>query len=150
MAAVEALMPDRLLRTTATVFALALLVHGADHLRRGLELPSRLAIVGGLQFLVGMIAVALVLTGRRLGPAAAIAVGFPSALLFTYGHLVPVGTDPYVGADAAGDVTAFSWITAVFEIGADFAFGLAGALVLRRRGIASASPRALEHRGTLV
>jgi hypothetical protein len=127
MATKEALMTDRLLRTTAIIFALALLVHGADHVRRGLQLPSRVAVVGGLQFLLGMIAVALVLRGHRLGPVAAIAVGLPSVVLFTYGHLVPVGTDPYVGAAAADDVTAFSLITAVFEIGADLAFGLAGA-----------------------
>jgi hypothetical protein len=126
-------MDARALRTTAVVFLSALLVHGADHARRGIEIPSTISIVGGLQFALGVFAVTLVLREHRLGPVAAVAVGFPSALLFVSAHLLPGGNDPYTGSSPAAGVTAFSWFTAVFEIAADIAFGVAGAVLLRRR-----------------
>jgi hypothetical protein len=66
---------DRMLRTTAVAFAVALLVHGADHLRRG------------------------------MGASTAV----------------------------APRVNAFSWFSALFEIGADVAFGLVALQFLRRR-----------------
>jgi heme A synthase len=120
------------LRPAALVFALALVAHGADHVRRDIDVPSRLSVVGGLQFVLGMAAVVLVLRAHRSAPAAAVAVGFGSAAIFIYGHLVPFGTDPYVGSHAADDVTLYSWFTALFEIGADLSFGLAGYLAMRR------------------
>lgn len=133
------------LRLAAPVFAVALLAHGADHLRRGLAFPSVLSVVGGLQIAFGLLVVALVFRGHRLAAPAAVAAGFIGLILFTYGHLIPAGTDPYVGTSAAANVNGYSWFTAAFEMSADFAFGCAGLLALRRgaasRAVDVAVPR---------
>jgi hypothetical protein len=134
-------MNDKVLRYTSGAFLTALLVHGSDHLRRGIDLTSRTAVVGTLQFVAGVVAVALVYRRHRLAPKAAIAVGLPSALLFVVAHLLPpLGpfSDSFTGSPVAPGVTGFSWFAALFEIAADLAFGWAGVVVLRRRGTATA------------
>jgi hypothetical protein len=128
---------DRLLRATAVVFLIALLVHAADHLRRGFDvLTPTVFWAGNLQLTLAVIAVVLVFRGHRWAPAAAIAVGFPSAIGFTAAHLLPqwsTFSDSFTGAHPAPDVTGFSWFAALFEIGADLAFGFAGVHALRTR-----------------
>jgi hypothetical protein len=127
---------DRFLRPAGVVFLVAVLVHGADHLRRGMDVVTTVVLAAGnIQIVLGLVAVALVLRRHRLGPAAAVAMGFPSAVLFVAAHLLPewsAFSDPYVGSPVAPGVTAFSWFTALFEITADLAFGWAGLVALRR------------------
>lgn len=129
-------MDDRILRSTGAFFLAAVLVHGLDHLRRGIDVMTTQVLVGGtVQFVLALVAVTLVLRHHRLAPGAAIAVGFGSAVLFVTAHLLPdwgAFSDAYVGSPAAPGVTAFSWLTALLEIGADVAFGWAGVVVLRR------------------
>ena len=43
-------------------------------------------------------------------------------------------SDPFTGSPVAPKVTALSWATAVFEIGADIAFGVAGVRALKMLG----------------
>jgi hypothetical protein len=79
-----------------------------------------------------------------LAPAAATAVGFASAIGFTAAHVLPhwsTFSDSFTGADVAPGVTAFSWFAALFEIGADLAFGWAGLRTLRVRGYLVSEPR---------
>jgi hypothetical protein len=60
---------------------------------------------------------------------AAIAVGFPSAVGFTAAHVLPHWSsfsDSFTGSRVAPNVTVLSWAAALFEIGADVAFGWAG------------------------
>ena len=139
-------MNDRVLRPAGVVFVAALLVHGLDHLRRGIDVMTTQVFVGGnIQFALAFVAFALVIRRHRLAPVAAIAVGFGSALLFVTAHLLPdwgAFSDAYVGSPAAPNVTAFSWFTALFEIAADIAFGCAGVIALRRR--TTPAPRPLE------
>ena len=146
-------MNDKVLRSTSVVFLVAVLVHGADHLRRGVDVMTTQVLVGGnIQFGLAFVAVTLVIRRHRLAPVAAIAVGFGSAVLFVTAHLVPdwgAFSDSYVGSPTAPGVTAFSWFTAMFEIAADVAFGLAG-LVALRRGTATAARPVDEARRSFV
>ena len=126
---------QRLLRATGIVFAVALLVHGTDHVRRGVgELPPAVFWLGNAQTIGALIALALVFTRHRWAAAAAIVIGFTSAVGFTVVHLLPEWgplSDAFPGAHGHADVTAFSWFAALFEIGADLAFGVAGVLAFR-------------------
>lgn len=126
---------ELLLRRTAVVFLAALLVHGADHVVRGVDVLTTVVLTAGtIQYVLGAIAVLLVFTRHPAAPTLAVLVGFASAIGFTMAHLLPewsAFSDPYVGANVAPGVTWFSWLTALFEIAADLAFGWAG---LRARG----------------
>lgn len=116
----------QLLRMAAIAFAAGYSVHGLDHFRRGLAASPDLVVAAGtVQGAFVLIAVWMALTGRRGAPVAAIVVGFGSALLFTYGHLLPVSLDSFV-AEPHTNVTWFSWVTAAGEIGTGILFGLAG------------------------
>jgi hypothetical protein len=124
-----------LLGATGVVFAAALLVHGADHVRRGVgELAPAVFWLGTAQTVGAVMALILVFTHNRWAAAAAIVIGFTSAIGFTVVHLVPdwgLLSDAFPGAHSHAEVTAFSWFAALFEIGADLAFGTAGVLMLR-------------------
>jgi hypothetical protein len=82
---------NRYLRWAAIAFALGWGVHALDHLRRGMSASPHPIMVGGMiQGVFVVVAIAMVaVTGRRRAPEAAIAVGFSSAVLFTYAHLLP-------------------------------------------------------------
>ena len=51
--------------------------------------PHAIMVGGMIQGVFVVVAIAMALTGRRRAPEAAIAVGFGSAVLFTYAHLLP-------------------------------------------------------------
>ena len=133
-----------LLRVTGVVFAVALLVHGADHARRGIgELSPAVFWLGTAQTVGALTALFLVFTRNRWAPVAAIVVGFASAVGFTVVHVVPDWgplSDAFPGAHGQAEVTAFSWFAALFEIGADVAFGTAGVLMLGAGPMASRGP----------
>ncbi len=125
---------DRL-SLTAVVFAVAVTVHGTDHLRRGVDATSGVVLgAGATQFVIAALAVVLVFRRHRLAPAVAVAVGMASAVGFAAAHLLPHWSgfsDPFTGHTVAPHVNAYSWSTALFEIAADVAFGVAGLQVLR-------------------
>ncbi|MGW5311233.1 hypothetical protein ACWEVD_23360 [Nocardia thailandica] len=119
------------LRWTTVVFAVALGVHGADHLRRGMSVVSMLVMtLGTIQMLAAVVTIVLVFTGHRWAPVAAATVGFVSAAGFTVVHLLPDWfgplSDSFVAAPPSAKVTGFSWFAALFEIAADLAIGVAG------------------------
>ena len=130
-------MSERFLRTTAVVFAIALLVHGADHLRRGVGVITDVVLgAGTAQAVVGAAVVVLVFRRHRLAPGLAAGVGIASAVGFAVAHLLPhwsALSDPYTGSVVAPHVNAFSWFSALFEIGADLAFGVVALQILRAR-----------------
>ena len=129
---------DRFLRRAAIAFAIGYSVHALDHLRRGLTAaPPRVLVVGTIQGVLVAIAIRMVLIGRPRAARAAMLIGFGSALLFTYGHLVPrVSIDSFVTAPDPS-VTWFSWVTAVAEIGTGIIVGIAGARSARSAGLVS-------------
>ncbi|MEV0332001.1 hypothetical protein [Nocardia sp. NPDC050717] len=127
---------DSTLRLTTGVFAVALLVHGADHLRRGMDVTSALVnTLGTLQLLFALLTVFLVVRRRPEAPLAATVVGFASAVGFTLVHLLPDWfgplSDSFIAAPPEARVTGFSWFAALFEIAADLAIGIAGLRALR-------------------
>ncbi|WP_375484838.1 hypothetical protein [uncultured Mycobacterium sp.] len=126
----------RFLRWTAVAFAIGFAVHGLDHLRRGMSASPPFIMVGGtVQGLFVAAAIVMVLARRRQAPLAAIAVGFGSALVFTYAHLLPTVLPAYQDSFISPphvNVTWFSWVSAVAEIGTGIMFGVAGIRSIRR------------------
>jgi hypothetical protein len=126
---------DRYLRWAAIAFAIGWGVHVLDHLRRGMSASPHAVMVGGMtQGLFVVVAILMALSGRRWAPEAAIAVGFVSAVLFTYAHLLPSYFPAYQDSFVSGprvNVTWFSWFSAATEIGTGIVFGIAGLLAHR-------------------
>ncbi|HVQ83736.1 MAG TPA: hypothetical protein VMS84_03010 [Mycobacterium sp.] len=118
------------------VFTAAFAVHGLDHLRRGMAASPPSIMVGGtIQGLFVAVALVLVLRRHRWASQAAIVVGFGSALVFTYAHVLATFLPGYQDSFSSGprvNVTWFSWLTAVGEIGAGLVLGYVG-LQARRR-----------------
>jgi hypothetical protein len=80
--------------------------------------------------------VVLVLRHHRRAPEVAVAVGFGSAALFVYAHLLPTFLPAYQDSFGSGpriNVTWFSWLTAVAEIGTALVFGYTGLRSVRGR-----------------
>jgi hypothetical protein len=129
------------LRWAAILFAIGFGIHGLDHLRRGMSASPHAVMVGGMiQGVFVVAAVVIAVTQRRRAPEAAIAVGFGSAVLFTYAHLLPdffpALQDSFVSGPRI-NVTWFSWASAVAEIGTGIVFAVAGVRVRRRSGVNS-------------
>ena len=123
------------LRWAAITFAIGFAVHGLDHLRRGMSASPMFITVGGsVQGLFVAIAVVMALTHRPRAPLAAIVVGFGSALVFTYAHLLPTIWPGYQDSFISlphTNVAWFSWFSAVAEIGTGIVFALAGVNAIR-------------------
>jgi hypothetical protein len=130
-----------ILRWAAIAFAIGFGIHGLDHMRRGMSASPPFIMVGGMiQGLFVAVAVVMALTRHRRAPEAAIAVGFGSAVVFTYAHLLPTFLPGYQDSFISLphiNVTWFSWFSALTEIGTGIAFAIAG--VRARRSVGGAS-----------
>jgi hypothetical protein len=130
-----------ILRWAAIAFAIGFGIHGLDHLRRGMSASPPFIMVGGMiQGLFVAVAVVMALTRHRRAPEAAIAVGFGSAVVFTYAHLLPTFLPGYQDSFISLphiNVTWFSWFSALTEIGTGIVFAIAG--VRARRSVGGAS-----------
>jgi hypothetical protein len=130
-----------ILRWAAIAFVIGFGIHGLDHLRRGMSASPPFIMVGGaIQGLFVAVAVAMALTRRRRAPEAAIAVGFGSAVVFTYAHLLPTFLPGYQDSFISPphiNVTWFSWFSALTEIGTGIVFAVAGIRARRSAGEAS-------------
>lgn len=128
---------DGVFRWAAVFFAVAVVLHGTDHLRRGMDVIPPAVMVGGVvQIVFAAATVILVFAGSRWAPHAAVVVGFVSAMGFTAAHLLPTWgffSDSFINAPPAARVTSFSWVTAITEIIADLLFAIVGVALLRRR-----------------
>jgi hypothetical protein len=122
--------PNAFLRWAAVLFAIGWAVHGFDHMRRGMMASPTFIVVGGtVQAILVVIAVVMALTGRTWAPEAAIVVGFGSAAVFTYAHLLPTLWSGYQDSFLSAphtNVSWFSWVGALAEIGTGIVFGVAG------------------------
>ena len=137
----------------AIAFAAAFGLHGIDHLRRGMAASPMSIMIGGMiQGLFVVVAVVLVLRQRPRASEAAIVVGFGSAVLFVYAHLLPTLLASYQDSFISGpriNVTWFSWLTAVAEIGTGLLFGFVGLRSQRSRPVVdlpAPSPRQRPYR----
>src|ERR1700761_5683108 len=138
---------NRYLRWAAIAFAIGWGVHLLDHLRRGMSASPHAIMVGGMiQGVFVVVVIAMAVTGRpqsRWAPEAAIAVGFGSAVLFTYAHLLPTFLPGYQDSFISLphiNVTWFSWFSALTEIGTGIVFAIAGIRARRSVGQASVVP----------
>jgi hypothetical protein len=140
--------PTDILRWAAIAFAIGFGIHGLDHLRRGMSASPPFIMVGGMiQGLFVAVAVVMTLTRRRRAPEAAIAVGFGSAVVFSYAHLLPTFLPGYQDSFISPphiNVTWFSWFSAVTEIGTGIVFAIAA--IRARRSVDEASPTPLPPR----
>jgi hypothetical protein len=137
--------PTETLRWAAIAFVIGFGIHGLDHLRRGMSASPPFIMVGGMiQGLFVTVAVVMALTRRpqrQWAPEAAVAVGFGSAVAFTYGHLLPTFLPGYQDSFISAphiNVTWFSWFSALTEIGTGIVFAIAG--IRARRSVRVASP----------
>jgi hypothetical protein len=130
-----------ILRWAAIAFAIGFGIHGLDHMRRGMSASPPFIMVGGMiQGLFVVVAVVMALTRHRRAPEAAIAVGFGSAVVFTYAHLLPTFLPGYQDSFISLphiNVTWFSWFSALTEIGTGIVFAIAG--VRARTSVGGAS-----------
>jgi hypothetical protein len=125
---------QRALRYAATVYAVGLALHTADHLRRGFGVLTRHVFwAGNLSTVIGVTAVVLIFAGHRLAPLAAVWAGFPIAIGVASVHLLPhwsAFSDAFPGGGPEG-VTALSWIAVLIEIVGASAVGVIGLRMLR-------------------
>lgn len=131
-AALDSSRGDRVLRYAAVLFAAGLLVHGADHFRRGLDVvTTEVFWAGNVTTVVAVVAIALVFLGNRWAPLLAVAVGFSQAIGVAAVHLPP-GWGAFSDSLADSGVDALSWAAVLVEIAGAAAFGTAGVYALRR------------------
>ncbi|WP_264020362.1 hypothetical protein [Mycolicibacterium setense] len=101
--------------------------------------PDWLGLARSRSFASGNVGVAGIRDGRRCGavalrghrraPEVAIFTGVGSALVFTYAHLLPDFWPRFQDSFLSGpriNVTWFSWVTALSEIGTGLLFAWAG------------------------
>lgn len=126
----------------ATGFAVAVVLHNADHLRRGADsVALDVFVAGTLALLPEIGVVALAFARHRLAPLAALAVGAALAPAYVLVHFLPERSwlsDSLVGADGTSPL---SYAAASLEVLAATALAAAGAVVLRRRGGLSSAAR---------
>ena len=130
MATPKSVQSQTFLRISAVAFLFGWGLHVIDHLRRGMSASPMFIMVGGMvQGVIVIIAITMVLRGDRRAPEAAIFTGTGSALVFTYAHLLPNFWPTYQDSFLSGpriNVTWFSWVTALSEIGTGLLFAYAG------------------------
>lgn len=129
------MLGDNALFWAAAMFGLVVLVHGADHVRRGV------GSVGADVFWVGTSAifleVALVVVGvqrHRLAPLASFAGGASLAVGYVVVHFLPGRSWLSDSFTSAVNVSMLSWTAATLEVLAATTLGIVGFLVLRERG----------------
>jgi hypothetical protein len=129
------------LRWAAIAFAIGFGIHGLDHMRRGMSASPPFIMMGGMiQGVLVAVAVAMALARHRRAPEAAIAVGFGSAVVFSYAHLLPTFLPGYQDSFISLphiNVTWFSWFSALTEIGTGIVFAIVG--IRTRRSVREAS-----------
>jgi hypothetical protein len=145
MTAPTTVQSQAFLRASALAFFLGWGLHVIDHLRRGMSASPMFIMVGGtVQAVIVIIAIAMILRGHARAPEAAIFTGLGSALVFTYAHLLPNFWPAYQDSFISGpriNVTWFSWVTALSEIGTGLLLAIAGARAMRVRRVASIPQR---------
>jgi len=118
------------LRLTAWAFLIGWGLHVIDHLRRGMSASPPAVMIGGtIQGVVVIIAITMAVRGHRHAPELAMFTGIASAVLFTYAHLLPSFWPALQDSFVSGpriNVTWFSWLTALSEIGTGLVFAYAG------------------------
>jgi hypothetical protein len=133
----RAVETEQLLRVAAVAFAIAVVLHNSDHLRRGGDAVSTQVFwLGSAAILLEVGVVALVRSRHPSAPLAAIAIGFSLAVGYVVVHFTP---DRSLISDSLidGDAQIISVIAASLETITAFLLGLVGVLAVRERGLAA-------------
>ena len=124
---------DRFLRNATILYGAGLVLHVADHFRRGTSvLTGEVNLLGTISTVAGVITIGLVMTRHRLAPVLAMILGFTVAVGVAAVHLLPHWSDfsdAFPGSRTG--VTALSWTVVLIEIAGAFAMGVAGLYALR-------------------
>ena len=123
---------DRKLQLASLVYLAGLALHTIDHLRRGIDATTKHVFwAGNASTVVGLTAVALILTRHRLAPVAAVAAGFPIAVGVAAVHGLPEWS---AFSDSFVDQTMswMSWTVVAIEIVGALATGIVGWRLYRR------------------
>ena len=122
-----------LLRAAAAFFVVAVLLHNADHLRRGGDAVSADVFwLGSAAIFIEVGVVLLVFMRHPAAPVVAAATGFSLALGYLAVHFTPERdwfSDSFVSGGAGG----LSWTAASLETVAALALGVAGVMALRQQ-----------------
>jgi hypothetical protein len=125
------------LRVSAWAFLFGWGLHVIDHQIRGMSASPMFVMLGGIvQGVVVVIAITMALRGHSWAPELAIFTGVGSALVFTYAHLLPSFWPDFQDSFVSGpriNVTWFSWVTALSEIGTGLVFAYAGVRARKAR-----------------
>jgi hypothetical protein len=125
---------DRRLEAAAVFFAIAVLVHNSDHVRRGAQTLHLDVFVAGTSAIVLEVAlVVLPVMRHRVAPLAAAVGGFALAAGYVVTHFLPahpVLSDSFVSKN----VSPLSWFAASLEVVAALTLGIVGLRTLRERG----------------
>lgn len=141
----------RVLRIAAVVFAIAVLVHNSDHLRRGGDAVSTdVFVLGTLGVVLEVAVVALVLMDHRLGPLAAAVIGASLSAGYMLVHLSPQRSWLSDSLAAGEDVTWFSWVAVIGLVIASLFLAAGGWSVLRRRGGLASAGRSASRKGSVL
>ena len=126
----------RWLVASSAIYVLGLVLHTADHVRRGLSvLTGLVAGAGAVSTVAGLVIVGMIFVENRHAPMAAAVFGPTSAIGVAIVHIPPrwgAFSDPFIGSTGTG-VTAFSWAVVMLEIVGLLAIGVSGLAVLRER-----------------
>ena len=126
---------DGLLVGAASFFTLAVLFHGADHVRRGVDAISRDVFWAGTAAVsIEVLVVIWACQRHRLAPLAAVSIGASLAVGYVVVHFSPERSWLSDSLTSATDASALSWMAASLEVVAATALAVTGSMVLRRRG----------------
>ena len=124
---------DRLLQGAAVLYGAGLVLHTADHIRRGVGvLTPEVYWAGTISTIAGVLTLVLVFTRHRWAPLVAAITGFQVAVGTAAVHLIPHWSsfsDALPGARGTG-ITLFSWIVVNIEIVGALLLGIFGANLL--------------------
>ena len=126
---------DRWLLSAAAVFTVAVLVHTADHVRRGVDATGRDVFwlgTAGVVLEVGVVVLAC--QRHRLAPLAAAVAGLALAAGYVSVHFLPARSWLSDSFTSASTVSPLSWAAASLEIVAALALAGTGLVVLAQRG----------------
>jgi hypothetical protein len=129
------------------MFAMAVILHNGDHLRRGVDkLSSDVFWVGTAGIILEVTLVVLMFQRHRLAPLAALLGGALLAVGYVEVHFLPAHGWLSDSLVSPRDISALSWAAASLEVSAAFILAAVGLWVFRRRGgLESAfEPRAAE------
>lgn len=127
---------------SAWVYGAGLVIHTADHFRRGTSVVSaQILWLGTISTFIAVFTFALIARRARRAPHVAAFVGIATAIGVSAVHLLPAWSaslsDAFPGGAVRG-VTAVSWSAVLIEIAGALAMGLAALTMLRSRSAAAA------------